>query len=166
MISQVHKSIDTARLPHQAPRLFSSLLSAHELSSKSTQFSQNSHSCSVCLEQLKGSKCLQLSCEHIFCRSCLEDFWKLCISEGDVDRVGCPDPECVKKKREADEEEVARVVSDAELRRWKWLREKRDFDRGSLSLLCTDRCLLLSRSDGSALSRCGVSGAYTEAKRY
>lgn len=51
-----------------------------------------------------------------------------------MDRVGCPDPECVKKKREADEEEVARVVSDAELRRWKWLREKRNFDRGSFVL--------------------------------
>ena len=132
--SRVYKSIDYARLPHVAPRLLVSLLLAHELSSKSTQFSRNSYSCSVCLEQLKGSKCLQLSCEHIFCRSCLEGFWKMCISEGDVDRVGCPDPECVKKNRDADEEEVARVVSDAELRRWKWLREKRDFDKGSLSI--------------------------------
>lgn len=164
--SQVHKSIDSVRLPHPAPHLFSSLLSAHELSSKSTQFSQNSHSCSICLEQLKGSKCLQLSCGHIFCRSCLEDFWKMCISEGDVGRVGCPDPECVKKNREADEEEVARVVSDAEVRRWKWLKEKRDFDRGSLSLHYIDSCLLLSRSDGSALSRCSMPGTYTQTKRH
>jgi E3 ubiquitin-protein ligase RNF14 len=62
----------------------------------------------------------------------------MCISEGDVDRVGCPDPECVKKNREANEEEVARVVSDAEVRRWKWLREKRDFDKGSLSMHYSD----------------------------
>ena len=56
----------------------------------------------------------------------------MCISEGDVDRVGCPDPECVKKSHEAAEEEVARVVSGADISRWKWLREKRDFDRGSV----------------------------------
>ena len=71
----------------------------------------------------------------------------MCISEGDVDRVGCPDPECVKKKREADEEEVARVVNDSELRRWKWLREKRNFDRGSLSLHYIDLCLLFVIKD-------------------
>ena len=90
----------------------------------------------------------------------------MCITEGDVDRVGCPDPECVKKKREADEEEVSRVVNDAEVRRWKWLKEKRAFDRGSLLLShrCGFDCSLLSRSNGSALSRCSMSGTCTETK--
>lgn len=46
-------------------------------------------------------------------------------------RVGCPDPECVKKGSEASEEEVARVVNDAELQRWKWLIEKRNIERGT-----------------------------------
>jgi len=55
----------------------------------------------------------------------------MCIEEGDVGRVGCPDPECVKKGTEAGEEEVARVVTDAELERWRWLREKRHYDRGT-----------------------------------
>ncbi|EEB97883.1 hypothetical protein MPER_02704, partial [Moniliophthora perniciosa FA553] len=54
------------------------------------------------------------------------NFWGLCIKEGEISRVGCPDPECVKAGREATEEEVARVVSggDEEIRRWRWLREK------------------------------------------
>lgn len=60
----------------------------------------------------------------------------MCIAEGDIDRVGCPDPECIKENREADEEEVARVVSDAEARRWKWLREKRDIDRDPTVVHC------------------------------
>lgn len=54
----------------------------------------------------------------------------MCITEGDVGRVGCPDPECVKDGREADEEEVARAVTDEEVARWKWLREKRALDKG------------------------------------
>ena len=73
---------------------------------------------------------MQLTCTHIFCRSCLGDFWKLCIAEGDIGRVGCPEPECVKSGREADAEEVARIVSDGEVVRWRWLREKRDIDKG------------------------------------
>lgn len=83
----------------------------------------------MCLESHKGAKCLQLSCDHIFCRSCLEDFWKLFILEGDVGKVGCPDPVCVKGGREATEEEVARVVTADEVSRWKWLRQKRETDR-------------------------------------
>jgi len=55
----------------------------------------------------------------------------MCIQEGDIDRVSCPDPECVKKGSEAGEEEVARVVTEAELQRWKWLREKRAYERGT-----------------------------------
>jgi E3 ubiquitin-protein ligase RNF14 len=55
----------------------------------------------------------------------------MCIEEGDVGRVGCPDPDCVKEKSEANEEEVARVVSVAEVQRWRWLREKRDLEKGA-----------------------------------
>lgn len=83
---------------------------------------------------MKGSRCFRLSCDHIFCRSCLEDFWKLCIEEGDIDRVGCADLDCVKVGRGAKEEEVARVVPEKEVERWRWLREKRDIERGKLYL--------------------------------
>ncbi|KAF8168338.1 hypothetical protein B0H34DRAFT_855092 [Crassisporium funariophilum] len=126
----------TIEIPHPAPQLLAPLLSAYDASSKSTHFSLQSHPCSICLTQLKGSKCLQLSCKHIFCRSCLEDFWKLCIEEGDIGRVGCPDPECVKQKSEVGEEEVARVVTQAEVQRWRWLREKRDLDRDPTIVHC------------------------------
>jgi len=54
-----------------------------------------------------------------------------------VSRVGCPDPECVKKGSEAGEEEVARVVTETELQRWKWLKEKRNIERGGYELFWT-----------------------------
>lgn len=63
----------------------------------------------------------------------------MCIVEGDVGGVGCPDPECVKKKGkeggedvfEAEEEEVRRVVGEERaVGRWKWLRRKRQVERG------------------------------------
>lgn len=62
----------------------------------------------------------------------------MCIAEGDISRVCCPDPECVKKANEAGEEEVARVVTEAELQRWRWLREKRNIERGEHFLLLED----------------------------
>jgi E3 ubiquitin-protein ligase RNF14 len=95
----------------------------------------------VCLESVKGARCIQLLCAHVFCRGCLEDFWKLCISEGEIDRVGCPNTECVKAGLEATEEEVQMVVTDEELSRWSWLRKKRELDQGARSVL---RPLLLT----------------------
>lgn len=57
----------------------------------------------------------------------------MCISEGDIDRVGCPDPDCVKVGRKASGEDVSRVVTELELQRWKWLTTKQELERG---LLC------------------------------
>ncbi|KAF8832568.1 hypothetical protein HHX47_DHR1002011 [Lentinula edodes] len=61
-----------------------------------------------------------------------DHFWGLCITEGDVLRVGCPDPQCVKEGRQANEEEVARAVSEEAVARWRWLKEKSMIEKGIL----------------------------------
>lgn len=71
-----------------------------------------------------------LNCGHIFCRACLRDGWSLYVTEGDTTRVGCLDPQCVKDGQEATEDEVRRVLTEEEVRRWKWLREKKATERG------------------------------------
>ncbi|KAI0803062.1 RWD-domain-containing protein [Irpex lacteus] len=124
------------RIPHAAPQLLLPLLIAHDADTEQSRFSETSYSCEVCLTSIKGARCLRLSCSHVFCRSCLEDFWKLCIKEGDVTRVGCPDPACVKDAREATEEEVRRVVTEEEVKRWKWLRQKRLFEKDPTMVHC------------------------------
>ncbi|RDB29614.1 E3 ubiquitin-protein ligase itt1 [Hypsizygus marmoreus] len=124
------------RIPHPSPRVLATKFKDFEASTKSIRFTQSSYPCSICLTSLKGSKCIQLSCAHVFCRLCLENFWKLCIAEGDVGRVGCPDPECVKAGREANAEEVAWVVSVPEVERWRWLREKRNLEKDPTIIHC------------------------------
>ncbi|KAJ7135261.1 RWD-domain-containing protein [Mycena crocata] len=109
---------------HPVPRHLGSLLTAYDDSARSAIFSRASYACTICLETIKGSKCIQLSCTHIFCRSCLFEYWSLSIIEGNVEKLGCPDPECVKMGRESGEAEIARVVSEEEVERWRWLREK------------------------------------------
>ncbi|KIK71274.1 hypothetical protein GYMLUDRAFT_211354 [Collybiopsis luxurians FD-317 M1] len=123
-------------LQHSSPQLLAPLLTAFETSARFNEFNQNSYPCSVCLSSFKGSKCLQLSCSHIFCRSCLEDFWGLCITEGEIARVTCPDPECVKEGRQVEEEEVARVVPRDAVVRWRWLKEKAMMDKDPTISVC------------------------------
>lgn len=54
----------------------------------------------------------------------------MCITEGEVGRVGCPDPECSKDEgREVGEEEVRKVVGEEKVV-GRWLRRKREVERG------------------------------------
>lgn len=75
-----------------------------------------------------------------------------------MSRVGCPDPKCVKEAREASEEEVRRVVTEEEVQRWKWLRQKRLFEKGisktqSVDNARTTYTAFYSRSHYGPLSR-------------
>lgn len=119
-------------ISHPAPQLLAPILAEYDSTRAAARFSETSYACTVCLTSVKGARCILLSCSHVFCRSCLEDFWQLCIAEGDVGRVGCPDPTCVKEGREASEEEVRRVVTEDEVARWAWLREKRMLEKGKV----------------------------------
>ncbi|KAF7339852.1 KH domain protein [Mycena venus] len=120
----------------RTPPRIASLFSSYDDSARSELFSRASYSCAVCLTSVKGTKCLQLACSHVFCRSCLYDYWAFSIAEGSVEKLGCPDPECVKVGRESAEEEIARVVSEQEVRRWRWLKEKIMFEKDPSLVHC------------------------------
>ncbi|KAJ7102167.1 hypothetical protein B0H15DRAFT_315843 [Mycena belliarum] len=123
------KSSRVIQIKHPSPQLLGPLLVSYDDSTRSANFSQGSYPCAICLTSIKGSKCLQLSCIHIFCRSCLLDYWSLCITEGNIEKLGCPDPECIKMGRESSEEEIARVVSEQAVQRWRWLKQKFMFEK-------------------------------------
>lgn len=105
------------------------LLESHNTHAQDAAFAETTYPCAICLSPYKGRHCVRLACTHVFCRSCLSDFWRSCIAEGDIGRVGCPDPGCVKAGHEAGEEDVVRVVNEEEVKRWKWLRAKRVLER-------------------------------------
>ncbi|KAL5534625.1 hypothetical protein ACEPAG_1088 [Sanghuangporus baumii] len=125
------------RLPHTGSHsLLPQHLVEYDARVAARRFSQTSYPCSICFTSLKGVRCIQLECSHVFCRDCLRDFWSLCITEGSVERVGCADPACVKEGRAASEEEVRRVVSDREIIRWKWLRTKKEIEKDPTIVHC------------------------------
>ena len=125
---------DSRRIKHSAPTLLAERLASFDNKTRLERFSQTNYACEVCLSSIKGAKCISLACGHVFCRACLVDFWGLCISEGDVDRVGCPDLGCVKQGAKALEEDIRRVVGPEEVTRWKWLKEKRELEKGISSI--------------------------------
>ncbi|KZF21378.1 RWD-domain-containing protein [Xylona heveae TC161] len=69
-----------------------------DINSKREKFAHESFECGVCLEPKKGSVCHRMSsCSHVFCVSCLQDFYNTCISEGDISQVRCLAPDCGKE---------------------------------------------------------------------
>jgi E3 ubiquitin-protein ligase RNF14 len=119
-------------IPNPSPHVLSPLLAAHNSSVLDASFRRATHTCPICITRLQGTHCMALSpCAHVACRSCLGKFWGSCIAEGDVDRVGCPDPECVKEARHASVEDVKAVVSPQEAERWQWLLRKQEAEQGA-----------------------------------
>ncbi|XP_073331936.1 E3 ubiquitin-protein ligase RNF14-like isoform X2 [Pagrus major] len=77
--------------PSQA--LLSQIL-IYDAAQQQKQFATTVFDCGVCFMGLLGMDCVQLLCGHIFCRTCLSQFCKLQITEGNVQGVTCPDADC------------------------------------------------------------------------
>ena len=59
------------------------------------KFEAETFDCGVCLEPKKGAVCHRITrCCHVFCVSCLQDFYNTCITEGDIGSVRCLAPDC------------------------------------------------------------------------
>ncbi|KIW29036.1 uncharacterized protein PV07_04883 [Cladophialophora immunda] len=68
-----------------------------DLKTKRELFERETFDCGVCLEPKKGIHCHRLMlCGHVFCIACLQEFYKSCITEGDVDNVRCLESSCGK----------------------------------------------------------------------
>lgn len=77
-----------------AQALLSQLL-IYNAAQKQKVFATTVFDCSVCFTGWLGSQCVQLlECGHIFCQSCLANFCKLQITEGNVRGVTCPQADC------------------------------------------------------------------------
>lgn len=63
-----------------------------------SQFDNETFTCDICQDDFKGANCSRFdSCGHVFCNSCLYDYFISLINTGDIDKVHCPHFECTKK---------------------------------------------------------------------
>jgi len=127
---------DGLRILHVHNHHIISLLKIYDLSVRQDKFSEQSFTCEVCMSTHKGAHCILLSCGHVFCRACLHGFWNVYIAEGNIARVACPDPQCMKTPKEASEDEVERVLEPGVFERWKSLRTKREFEASISPVYC------------------------------
>ncbi|KAF2755537.1 RWD-domain-containing protein [Pseudovirgaria hyperparasitica] len=83
---------------------------------KRRKFEQSTYDCGVCLEPKRGSSCYKMArCGHVFCVSCLRDFYTSCINEGDVVSVKCMDPSCGKDPKLTSKKRKQRTLGPSEL---------------------------------------------------
>ncbi|TLS23914.1 hypothetical protein PpBr36_08415 [Pyricularia pennisetigena] len=74
----------------------------YDISAKRAAFDRETFDCGICLDPKKGSACHRmLDCGHVFCVSCLQDFYNNAIQEGDISSVRCLTPNCAKDREKS-----------------------------------------------------------------
>lgn len=58
-------------------------------------FDKSVFSCQVCFGEKLGSQCIKfLDCCHVYCKSCMRDYFNVQINEGNVKGLICPYEKC------------------------------------------------------------------------
>ncbi|KAJ3212767.1 E3 ubiquitin-protein ligase rnf14 [Entophlyctis luteolus] len=58
-------------------------------------FAESTITCGICRDTRIGAACLRFApCRHAYCRACLRAYFEICIREGNVRQVSCPNEEC------------------------------------------------------------------------
>ncbi|KAI5952751.1 hypothetical protein KGF54_003618 [Candida jiufengensis] len=72
--------------------------------SKTDEFNSQTYTCEICQTENKGLVCTKFEeCNHVFCNECLTGFFTSTIQEGDINKIHCPEYNCMKeytKKRD------------------------------------------------------------------
>ncbi|KAM6962550.1 E3 ubiquitin-protein ligase RNF14-like [Aplochiton taeniatus] len=88
--------LGAASAPETAPGL--SLLDellAYDEAQRRRAFEGQVFDCGVCFTSRPGSDCVELrGCGHVYCNPCMAEFCQVQITEGNVRRVTCPEPDC------------------------------------------------------------------------
>lgn len=67
----------------------------YDKSEKKDAFDRTFFTCKVCFLEKLGSSMMQFPiCNHVFCKECMKDFFKVRISDGSVNGLCCPEEKC------------------------------------------------------------------------
>ena len=125
---------------------------------KLSTFNEGTYDCGICLEPKKGVSCYKLEgCEHVFCKTCLQDFYNNAIKEGDVTTVRCLDPSCGRDAGGVRNRKIQRLLHPRELlamgiseptaRRYVEMKRKKRLESDKNTIYCPrDHCKHPARS--------------------
>ncbi|KAM8971945.1 E3 ubiquitin-protein ligase RNF14 [Pelodytes ibericus] len=58
-------------------------------------FDGKSYMCNICFSEKLGSECTCFKdCHHVYCNTCLKDYFEIQIKDGQVHSLNCPEPKC------------------------------------------------------------------------
>lgn len=107
----------------------------YDLLSTQKDFSLQTFKCQICQYSRKGSVCTQLTnCRHVFCAECLTTFLDTYITQGYVENVKCPDPNC--SKPEILRKDVIPLVGEEMAQRYEHLRRQRELEKDPNIIVC------------------------------
>lgn len=123
------------------PKSLEPLLVQFDQDTKRSAFNASTYNCGVCLEPKKGVFCYQLHhCKHVFCRTCLQDFYENAIKEGDVNTVRCLDPDCGKDSKSKrllhPRELLAMGLDESSVRRMVEMKRKKKREADKTTVYC------------------------------
>lgn len=143
------------------PAGLKAILIDYDRTTKKELFDAETFDCGICLEPKKGSSCYRMQrCGHVFCLSCLQDFYNSAITEGDVANIKCLESGCgkantagAKKKRKSDKtlhprELLAIGLEEAAVRRYVDMKRKKQLETDKTTVYCPRSwCQAPARSD-------------------
>lgn len=103
MLEDVHQkqSQDSDLQLTPSQKLMSQIL-INDAAQLQKRFATTLFDCEVCFMSYLGSDCLQLlECGHIFCRTCISEYFSVQIKEGTVETVLCPHADCTTRPTQA-----------------------------------------------------------------
>ncbi|KAJ1827319.1 hypothetical protein LPJ56_001725, partial [Coemansia sp. RSA 2599] len=105
-------------------------VAAYNSARKLQDFESRSYTCAICMEEQSGKHCIELSCQHVYCRSCLSSYLGILIAEGSIAQLQCPDTQCRRSptQKEITGDEMRRLLSPDQISRLERLREQRKID--------------------------------------
>lgn len=58
-------------------------------------FNSKVYLCNICFSEKIGVECMYfLDCKHVYCKTCLKDYFEIQIKDGQVHCLNCPEPKC------------------------------------------------------------------------
>ena len=106
-------------------------------------FTQQTHVCGVCFDEVKGADFVRLDCRHFFCRSCVGEQARINVREGTLEGLKCPEPGC---GVELGYNALRELLSSDDFDRWERLTLQRALDTMEDASYCP-RCGMLSIED-------------------
>ncbi|XP_060792538.1 E3 ubiquitin-protein ligase RNF14 isoform X2 [Neoarius graeffei] len=110
--------------------------------------------CGICFSEKLGSSCVLFKeCQHVYCRTCITEYFRIQIRDGKVQCLTCPEPECTSV---ATPSQVKLLVGEEEFARYDRLLLQNSLDMMADVVYCprTSCCMAVMLEPNATMGLC------------